>query len=149
MIRQSRRLGGSALYPLPTRRVVSLPLPPHTLVRPAEVVATAHQEHPRLKRLPQPHRSTRATYQCTKPRAEGGRQPLYVSGVDHCSFRALHRSKPLHNGLVGSSHYPPNHIEDPALGVSLDGLGDHYSLRQDEPRTTYPSGAKRLPEQMD
>src|SRR3712207_3379796 len=39
MIREPRRLGGSALHPLPTERGASLSLPPHTLVRPAEVVA--------------------------------------------------------------------------------------------------------------
>src|SRR5215208_118781 len=60
-----------------------------TSMYPQEVVATAHQPHPPLKRALFVRSSSGATYQRSQPGPEGGLQTLDVGGVDQRSYRTL------------------------------------------------------------
>src|SRR5215218_5494497 len=138
MIAQSCRLGGSALYPLPTRRVVPLPLPPHTLVRPAEVVAASYQSHSRFQRARPMNPGASAPHQCSQPRSKGGLQPFDVSGVDDHFGVPLALHKPLTYRLLATYHHLADDLLQAPPRTMFYGLRHHHPLGQHK-RTGSPA----------
>src|SRR3712207_6597526 len=73
-----------------------------------------------------------------------GLKPLDVSGVDERCLIALGGPKPGLHRFLRTSNDSMENPHHSSSSVALDDLSDHEALRQKEPGTSSPSGAKRL-----
>src|SRR5215213_9730459 len=115
---------------------------------PKEVVATAHQPHPPLKRALLVRSGSGATYQRSQLGPEGGLQTLDVGGVDQRLYRTLGTDHPRDHLCLSAHDDTPENLHHPSALVALYDLGDHYISGQYQPRTANLASRKRLPKNV-